>query len=136
MLSFAVVTVLAGLGWLLWPTATASHTSVRATVVEPADCGGGDADHDVVRFELGGRKVRAELDGCGHRAGTQIVVEIPDTAVHDGMTVALAGTGVSAGALAAQRLASVLLVLAGAAGALLAWHLVPHGDVRGQRRHR
>lgn len=135
-LAFAVVTVLAGLGWLLWPTPAAGHTPALATVIEPADCGGDAAGRDVVRFDFGGRSVRAELDGCGNRAGAQITVEVPGTAVHDGMTVRLAGTGVPDSALTARRLAAVLVVLAAALGALLAWRLVPHGDMQGQSRPR
>ncbi|MPZ67666.1 MAG: hypothetical protein GEU83_19960 [Pseudonocardiaceae bacterium] len=124
VLAFAVVTVLAGLSWLLWPTAGVSYTPVPATVIERVDCGGAGAARDVVRFKYGGRSVRAELDGCGGRPGSQIMIEVPGTGVHDGMTVALAGTGVPASALTAQRLASVLLAVAGAAGALLVWRVV------------
>lgn len=130
-LASTVVAVLAGLGWLLWPTATVSYTPARATVIEPAACGGA-AGGDVVRFEFGGRSVKAELDGCGNRAGAQITVEVPATAVHDGMTVRLAGTGVTDSTLTARRLTAVLLVLAAALGAVLAWRLVPHGGM--QRR--
>ncbi len=124
MLAGAVVTVLAGLSWLLWPTAAESYPPVPATVIERAACGGATAGRDVVRFQYGGRTVRAELDGCGQRPGAQIMIEVPGTGVHDGMTVALEGTRVSDGALTAQRLASVLLAVAGAAGALLVWRLL------------
>lgn len=122
MLAVTVVAVLAGLSWLLWPTAGVSGTPVQATVVERADCGG--AERDVVRFRDDGRSVRAGLDGCGRRVGEQIMIEVPGSGAYDGMTVALAGTGVPAGALTAQRVASVLLAVAGAAGALLVWRVV------------
>lgn len=136
-LASAVVVVLAALGWWLWPAATVDWAPAQATVVEPSDCGGAAAGRDVVRFEFGGRSVQAKLDGCGNRAGAQIDIEVPAAAVHDGMTVRLAGTGVSDTALTTQRVAAVLLVVAAAAGALLAWYLAARrGGTRGRRAPR
>lgn len=131
-LASAVVVVLAALGWLLWPTTTVDHTPAEATVIESSECGGATAGRDVVRFEFGGRSVRAMLDGCGNRPGAQLDIEVPGTMVHDGMTVRLAGTGVSDTAVTTRRVAAVLLVVAAAAGALLAWYLARHGGTRGR----
>ncbi len=121
LLTLAVATMLAALAWLLWPAGTAPHTRVPATVLESSPCGE-PAGGDVLSIEFRGRSVRAQLDGCGHRPGAQLTVRLPvgdDAAVHDGMTVQLAGTGPPPGATTAQRLAAVLLALAGAAGAAL-----------------
>lgn len=125
LLALAVATVLAGLAWLLWPAGVHAVTPAPATVLEPASCAvpGG---RDIVSVELDGRSVRAELDGCGHRAGARLTVEVPGdgaAAVRPGMTVQLAGTGTPARAVTAQRAAAVLLALAGAAGAVLGWRV-------------
>jgi hypothetical protein len=143
LLTLAVATMLGALAWLLWPAATPPTVSAPATVLESAPCGG-RAGGDVVSVEVHGRVVRAELDGCGHRPGVQLTVEVPvgdAAALHDGMTVALAGTGTPPAAATAQRIAAVLLALAGAAGAVLGWRArprpaAPHGDVSGQSRAR
>ncbi|MQA14905.1 MAG: hypothetical protein GEV09_12235 [Pseudonocardiaceae bacterium] len=121
VLALAVVGLLAVSGWLVWPSG-ADYRSAPATVVESAECGPSDAS-DVVRVDLEGRAVAAALDACGHRVGARVTVEILVGAVRDGMTVRLAGTGVPAGATTAQRVAAVLLVVAGGAGALLGWQL-------------
>lgn len=122
VLAFAVVAALAIVGWLLWPGGSAGqYLPARATVVQPASCGPA-GDRDVVRVELDGREVRAELDGCGHHRGEVLAVEV---AADASLEVRLAGTGVSAEAAAEQRLSAVGTVLAGAAGAALAWRLRP-----------
>lgn len=123
VLTLAVVAALAVLGWLLWPDGDpAGYRPAEATVVRPTACGSSQGG-DVVRVDLGGRIVQAELDGCGHRRGEVLAVEVPEVAPPGGLTVRLAGTGVTAASIAEQRLAAVLAVLAGAAGALLAWRL-------------
>lgn len=117
--------MLAALAWLLWPAGTEPHTPAPATVLESTSCGG-SAGGDILSVEFHGRSVRAQLDGCGHRPGAQLTVLVPlgdAAAIHDGMTVALAGTGAPPGAATAQRLAAVLLALAGAAGAVLGWRI-------------
>src|SRR5205823_6476064 len=68
-----------GLGWLLWPPPGGGHVhAARATVVESVLCGPPNAE-DLVHVELlGGRVIPARLDGCGHRLGEVLAVEVPD----------------------------------------------------------
>jgi len=123
MLALALVSVLAGIGWLLWPgAASTSYRPAQATVVQAAACGWPEA-RDVVRLEVGGRSTVVVLDGCGHPPGEVLAVEVPQPAPAGELTVRLAGTGVSAGSIVERRLAAVLTVLAGAAGAVLAWRV-------------
>ncbi len=123
VLALALVAVLAAIGWLLWPgEALPTYRPAQAIVVQAAECGGSDA-RDVVRLEFGGRPAVAELDGCGHRPGEVLAVEVPQPAPAGKLTVRLAGTGVSVGSITERRLAAVLTVLAGAAGAVLAWRV-------------
>jgi len=123
VLTVVVVAVLAVVGWLLWPAGDpASYRPAEATVVEAAACGSAEG-RDVVRVDLGPRTVRAELDGCGHRRGEVLVVEVPVRTPAGGLTVRMAGTGVDTESIIEQRLAAVLAMMAGAAGALLAWQL-------------
>lgn len=124
VLALALVTVLAAIGWLLWPSeALPSYRPAQAIVVQAAECGS-DA-RDVVRLVSGGRSTVAELDGCGHRRGEALAVEVPQPAPAGTLTVRLAGTGVSVRSITERRLAAVLTVLAGAAGAVLAWRVRP-----------
>ncbi len=123
VLALALVAVLAGIGWLLWPgAAVTSYRPTQATVVQAAECGGSEA-RDVVRFEFRGRSTVAELEGCGNRPGEVLAVEVPQPAPAGDLTVRLAGTGVSAESITERRLAAVLTVLAGAAGAVLVWRV-------------
>jgi len=123
VLAFALVAVLAVFGWLLWPRdAFVTYRPARATVVQAGECVGSQA-RDLVRLEFRGRLTVAELDGCGHPPGEVLVVEVPQPAPAGELTVRLAGTGVSVGSITEQRLAAVLTVLAGAAGAVLAWRV-------------
>lgn len=123
MLALAIVAVLAVFGWLLWPgEAFTTYRPAQATVVQAAECGGSEA-RDVVRLEFRGRTTVTELDGCGHRPGQVLAVEVPQPAPAGELTVRLAGTGVSVGSITQRRLAAVLTVLAGAAGAVLAWRV-------------
>lgn len=118
-----VLTVLAVLGWLLWPEGSAAdYRLARATVVQSGACGP-SAGRDVVRLELDGTAMRAELDGCGYRRGETLTVEVPQAAGPEGLVVRVAGTGVPAGSTIGQRLSAVGAVLAGAAGAGLVWRL-------------
>jgi hypothetical protein len=113
-----------GLGWLLWPPA--SSGAVRAahgTVVESVVCGPRGAQ-DLLHVDLpDGRVLPARLDGCGHRLGEVLPVEVPDPAPAGEFVVRLAGTGVSTAAADGQRLGSIGVTVAGIAGALLAWRL-------------
>jgi len=52
-----------------------------------------------------------------------LVVEVPVRTPAGGLTVRMAGTGVDTESIIEQRLAAVLAMMAGAAGALLAWQL-------------
>ncbi|MGH3980086.1 MAG: hypothetical protein ACRDRZ_13975 [Pseudonocardiaceae bacterium] len=133
ILALAVAVVLVVVGWLLWPDGEgAVYRAARATVVQAADCGPGGG-RDTVLIDLDGIAVRAELDGCGHRPGEVVTVEVPEAAaLRNGMTVRLAGTGVSTGMATEQRLAAVGAVLAGAAGAMLAWRLYRRPSGRGR----
>lgn len=113
-----------GIGWLLWPPAP--HGEMRAaqgTVVESVLCGPPDAQ-DGVQVELpDGRIVPARLDGCGHRLGEVLAVEVPEPLPAGEVVARLAGTGVSAAATGGRRLAALGVAVAAIAGALLAWRL-------------
>lgn len=119
---------LIGLGWLLWPHARGDVHLARATVVRAVNCGPSDAQ-DWLRVELlDGSVVPARLDGCGHRPGEVLTVEVSDPLpaadLPAGDLVArLPGTGVPAATANGQRIAAVGVAVAGIAGALLAWRL-------------
>lgn len=113
-----------GMGWLLWPHASGGVVrAARGTVVQSVLCGPSDA-RDVVRVELlDDREVPARLDGCGHRLGEVLTVEVPDPLPAGGLVARLAGTGVPPATVDGQRLGAVGVAVAGIAGALLAWRL-------------
>ena len=113
-----------GLGWLLWPsTRNGAVRAAHGTVVESVICGPRGAQ-DLLHVELpDGRLLPARLDGCGHRLGEILPVEVPDPAPAGEFVVRLAGTGVSTAAVDGQRLGSIGVAVAGIAGALLAWWL-------------
>jgi hypothetical protein len=120
----ALVTGLVLIGWLLWPDTGADNFRVaQGTVVQPASCGPPDA-RDLLRVGLAdGRQVVAHLDGCGNQPGEVLTVEVPDPLPAGDVVVRLAGTGVPATEVAAQRLGAALAGGAGIAGAVLAWRL-------------
>jgi hypothetical protein len=108
-----------GMGWLMWPSAA----GVFRTVVQSVLCGPSDAQ-DLVRVELlDGREVTSRLDGCGHRLGEVLAVEVPDPLPAGQLVARLAGTGVPTASSNGQRLGAGGVVVAGIAGALLAWRL-------------
>jgi hypothetical protein len=113
-----------GLGWLLWPPPGDGHVrAAQATVVESVLCGPPNAE-DLVHVELfGGRVVPARLDGCGHRLGEVLAVEVPDPPPAGEWVAHLAGTGVPTVARDMQRLAAIGVTVAAIAGALLAIRL-------------
>jgi hypothetical protein len=113
-----------GMGWLLWPPATGGDIrAAQGTVVQSVLCGPPDAQ-DVVHVELlGGRVVPARLDGCGHRLGEVLPVEVPDPLPPGEWVARVAGTGVSTATMGGRRLGAVGVAVAGIAGALLAWRL-------------
>jgi len=113
-----------GMGWLLWPHAGDGVVHLaRGTVVQSVPCGPSDA-RDVVRVELpDGREVPARLNGCGHRLGEVLAVEVPDPLPAGELVARLAGTGAPSGTEDGQRLGALGVALAGIAGALLAWRL-------------
>lgn len=113
-----------GLGWFLWPPPDRGEFRVvRGTVTESVVCGPPTA-RDVVRIESpDGQQVSARLDGCGHRLGAELNVEVPDPLPADEPVVTLAGTGVSARSAMGRRLGATGVTIAGIAGALLAWRL-------------
>jgi hypothetical protein len=131
-----VLALVMGLGWLLWPPARGEIQVARATVVQAVQCGPSNAQ-DSVRIELlDGRVVPARLDGCGHRPGEVLTVEVsgspPSGDVLSGevpsenVVAHLPGTGVPAATADAQRIGAVGVAVAGIAGALLAWRLRGH----------
>ena len=124
---------LAAMGWLLWPAAGGGEFRVaQATVVQAVLCGPSDA-RDGLRVELfDGREVAARLDGCGHRLGEVLTVEVPDPLPARDVVARLAGTGVPATMPDGQRIGVVGVVVAGIAGALLAWRL--RSDATAARR--
>ncbi|MDT7712305.1 MAG: hypothetical protein QOG46_994 [Pseudonocardiales bacterium] len=112
-----------GMGWLLWPPAGDGQVrAARGTVVQSVLCGPGA--QDFVHVELrDGRVLPARLDGCGHRLGEVLAVEVPDPLPAGELVVRLSGTGVRTASADGQRLAAVGVTVAGVAGALLAWRL-------------
>ncbi|MGH3765159.1 MAG: hypothetical protein ACRDS0_11810 [Pseudonocardiaceae bacterium] len=122
----------AGLGWLLWPPGGGGGEvrPARGTVVQSVLCGPSGAQ-DFVHLELSdGRVLPGRLDGCGHRLGDVLAVEVPDPLPAGEPVVRLAGTGVRGAAADGQRLAAVGVTVAGVAGALLAWRLRGSGMAR------
>jgi hypothetical protein len=122
-----------GMGWLLWPHAGGGVVrAARGTVVQSVLCGPSDA-RDMVRVELlDDREVSARLDGCGHRLGEVLTVEVPDPLPEGELVARLAGTGVPTTTVDGQRLSAGGVAVAGIAGALLAWRL--RGDWSAARR--
>ena len=79
---------------------------------------------DFLHIELSdGRNLSARLDGCGHRLGEVLAVEVPDPLPTGELVVRLSGTGVRTASADGQRLAAVGVTVAGVAGALLMWRL-------------
>ncbi len=113
-----------GMGWLLWPPEGRGDVrSARGTIMQSVLCGPPDAQ-DFVHVELpDGRVLPAWLDGCGHRLGEVLPVEVPNPLPAGEFVARLAGTGVSAATADVRRLGAVGAVVAGIAGALLAWRL-------------
>lgn len=120
----AILAVVLGLGWLLWPEAGGEVRMARGTVVHAVDCGTSDA-RDRLRVELlDGRAVPARLDGCGHHPGEVLTVEVPDPLPAGDVVARLPGTGVPTATADAQRIGAVGVAVAGIAGALLSWRLL------------
>jgi hypothetical protein len=112
-----------GLGWLMWPSAAGVVRAGQGTVVQSVLCGPSDAQ-DLVRVELNdGREVTGRLDGCGHRLGEVLAVEVPDPLPARELVAHLAGTGVPTTSSNGQRLGAGGVAVAGIAGALLGWRL-------------
>jgi hypothetical protein len=113
-----------GMGWLLWPhTGGSVVRPTRGTVVQSVLCGPSEA-RDLVRVELlDDREVPARLDGCGHRLGEVLTVEVPDPLPTGELVARLAGTEVPTATADERRLGAVGVAVAGIAGALLAWRL-------------
>ncbi len=125
MLALVMGLGLVGLGWLLWPPAPGDVHIARGTVVRAAGCGP-SGGQDVLRVELldgNGSAVPARLDGCGHRPGEVLTVEVPDPLPTGEVVARLVGTGVPAATVVGQRLTVAGVAVAGVAGALLAWRL-------------
>lgn len=120
----AVLILVTGLGWLSWPADTSDDIRMaRGTVVHTAQCDSSGA-HDGLRLELlDGRAIPARLDGCGHRPGEVLTVEVADPLPSGDVIARLPGTGVPASTASAQRIGAVGVAVAGIAGALLAWRL-------------
>jgi hypothetical protein len=97
--------------------------AAQGTVVQSVLCGPLGAQ-DFVHVEFpDGRVLPARLDGCGHRLGEVLPVEVPDPLPAGEVVARLAGTGVSAASTAGRRLGAVGVAVAGIAGALLVWRL-------------
>jgi hypothetical protein len=112
------------MGWLLWPHASGGDVrAAHGVVVQAVLCSSSDA-RDLLSVELlDGSVVPARLDGCGHRPGEVLSVEMPDPLPAGDVVARLAGTGVPTVTVAGQRIGAVGVGIAGIAGALLAWRL-------------
>jgi hypothetical protein len=113
-----------GMGWLLWPPAGRGDVrTALGTVVQSVLCGPPGAQ-DFIHVELSdGRVIPARLDGCGHRLGEVLPVELPNPLPAGDVLARVAGTGVSTAAADSQRLGALGVTVAGIAGAFLAWRL-------------
>ena len=113
-----------GLGWLLWPPpGRGAVLAVQGTVVQSVLCGPLDAQ-DIVHIEFpDGHVVPALLDGCGHRLGEVLPVEVPVRSPAGEVVARVAGTGVTSAAADGRRLGALGVAVAGIGGALLAWRL-------------
>lgn len=108
-----------------WPLPSALHlphgvTRASATVLTSAPCGPQNA-RDEVEVRLDGRTQKAQLDGCGHREGEVLDVDVPANAPQDGLVVQISGTARIGGPGLAGRLSIVLLVLSAVSGATYAF---------------
>ncbi|WP_189054610.1 hypothetical protein [Longimycelium tulufanense] len=92
---------------------------LAATVVNPASCGSPNA-LDVVEVQIDGQARQATLDGCGHRKGEVLEVEVIGTPGAGRLRAQIAGTGTTdSGPALRNRLGVVLLTVAAVSGALL-----------------
>ena len=104
-------------------SAPAGSRRVPATVVQSTPCGRPEA-RDVVEVPVDGAPRPAVLDGCGHRVGTVLEVEIPEPPPAGRLTARLPGTGSPAtGPGPAAQTTAVLAALAGLASAVLVFML-------------
>ena len=113
-----------GIGWLLWPPpGRGAVLTAQGTVVQSVLCGPSDAQ-DVVHIEFpDGRVIPARLDGCGHRLGEVLPVEVPVRLPGGDVVARVAGTGMTSAAADGRRLNALGVAIAGIGGALLAWRL-------------
>ncbi|MGH3821410.1 MAG: hypothetical protein ACRDRA_00975 [Pseudonocardiaceae bacterium] len=113
-----------GMGWLMWPPAERGEVrAAQGTVVQSVLCGPPNAQ-DTVHVEFpDGHVMPARLDGCGHRLGEVLPVEVPDPLPAGEVVARLAGTGVSAATTDGRRFGALGVAVAGIGGALLAWRL-------------
>jgi hypothetical protein len=116
-------TVVMGLGWLLWPPARGEVHIARGTVVQAVDCGPSGAQDELLVELLDGREIPARLDGCGHRSGEVLTVEVSEPLPTGDVVARVVGTGVPATTAGEQRITAAGAAISGLAGALLAWRL-------------
>lgn len=88
--------------------------SVSATVVSASSCQGPNA-YDTVELTIDGQQERARLDGCGHREGDVITVDVPRSTGGDLLVQPSGATPVGSGI--AGRLSALLVSIAALAGA-------------------
>lgn len=87
---------------------------VPATVVAGASCTGANP-REKVEFTVGGRRHRANFDGCGHLENERVAVSVPAGPVDGNLTVRAANAAVGDGG--GEGLGPLLMVLGGMAGA-------------------
>jgi hypothetical protein len=112
----------------LWPLPSAlrlahSDSSTRratATVLTSVPCGPPDA-RDEVEVRWADHAQKAQLDGCGHRQGEVIEVDVPVNPPANGLIVRIAGTSATGSGVLHRRFSVVLLVLSAVSGATYAY---------------
>jgi hypothetical protein len=116
LIAAAAALVVVGVALAVWwpGSGSAESRTVSATVVSAASCQGANA-YDTVELTIDGVKKRARLDGCGHREGDVLTVDVPQSAGGDLLVQPAGANPVGSGVTG--RLSALLVSIAALAGA-------------------